>query len=155
MSTEKQTVKLRIKPHRFNSNEDWKNIKKEISNRFGYHINKAEVNAVWNTYCGSFLQDKLVNDDEFVFLSKLGKLNICKEHILDNKNLLRLIKAGSKVQSHNRVNYHYPIVYNKGNGIAKDVKFEASKILKKKLKTILNTTNKEYKPKLIINPQKQ
>lgn len=151
MTSEKQTIKLSTKPHRFNDNEDWKSIKKEVSSRLGYHINRDEVKAIWNTYISSYLQDKLINDGEFVFLSKVGKLGIYKQHILENEKLLRLIKSGRKVQSHNRANYHYAIAFVKGDGVAKEIKFKPAQVLKDKLSHILNTTNKDYKPKSIIN----
>lgn len=149
MSSEKPTIKLSIKPHRFNNNGDCKKIKKEVKRRLDYSISLGDIKNICNTFFGSYYQKKLLEEGEFIFLSKIGKHNIYKEYVFDNKNLVGLIKAGHRVQSHNRTNYLYPIVFTKGEGVAKEIKFVPSKKVKDKLKEILNTTTKDYKPKPI------
>lgn len=144
--------KSQIKRRKFNIGDSYKTIKRELKERFGYATTKGEIEKIWKEYLKESTKE-LFETGELKLEANIGTLFIYKLPVTElsdfvREKVIRLNKEGEKV-NFQRVGQHYFIAYERHEKVSEKVRFEPCDKIKKQLREILKTTNKEYKPALL------
>lgn len=153
MNLGKRTRKSLIEQHKFNSNNDWKSIKRKSVKVLGVRLSKEIIQSVWDAYTKTF-HEAVLSGKTFQ-LGICGEIAIFRSNLSDSPKAMKMMQVRSMskrvMRNPKRFNHLYKITFLRKGVIHKKVKFVACKRTVSALSEILNTTNREYKPAPLIN----